>query len=71
MAHEIKINDANGRTQKWWINFMVATHTGAKITDIEAALKEYNAEPVLNNDQGDSISFKTGEDLTWFLLKWS
>ena len=71
MAYELKINDSTGRTQKWWINFLVETHCGAKITDIEHALKEHRAKAILHNDQGDSIGFENEEDMTWFLLRFS
>jgi hypothetical protein len=70
MTHILCINDSQGQTQPWWINFLTSLSTGVK--DIPKELKEWGATiPYNTNGHSDTIIFEKEEDLAWFLLKWA
>jgi hypothetical protein len=63
------INDSTGRTQGWWINFLVSLPSDVK--DVAKELKSWKASITYNTyGYGDTIVFDREEDLFWFLLRW-
>jgi hypothetical protein len=66
------INDDNGQTQDWWMNFLLSLPSDAGHNCVTSDLKKWGATiPYDRNGYSDTIVFDKEENLAWFLLKWT
>jgi hypothetical protein len=62
------INDDNGQTQDWWINFLINLND----IDVKTGLKKWGGRIDYDrNGYSDTIIFDREEDIAWFILKWT